>query len=291
MDLAQRLEAGPVLGDGAMGTMLQGQGLRSGAAPELLNLENPGLVGRIHAAYIDAGSEYIETNTFGANRLKLSQHGCDAKLDEIVLRGVEIARRETGDTSMAAGSVGPTGRLLEPHGDTPHDKVREAFGEVARLMERAGVDFFLVETMTDLEEARIAIGAIREVSRRPVVATSVFSKGARGYRSIMGKSPEETATALLDAGATFVGTNCSGGIEEAIEIMKAMASVSKAAIAAQPNAGIPRMDGPDLVYPETPAAMALGVPPLLALGVRMIGGCCGTTPEHIKALASALGRS
>jgi 5-methyltetrahydrofolate--homocysteine methyltransferase len=291
MDLLGRVASGPVLGDGAMGTMLQAEGLKVGAAPDLLNLENPRVVGRIHAAYIGAGSEYIETNTFGANRLKLSQHGLEGSLREIVLRGVEIARRETGDTSMVAGSVGPTGRLLEPHGDTAHEKVREAFGEVARLMERAGVDFFLVETMTDLEEARIAITAIREASLRPVVATSVFSKGAKGYRSIMGKSPEETALALIEAGATFVGTNCSGGIEEAVEIMKVMTAVSKAATVAQPNAGIPRMDGPDLVYPETPAAMALGVPPLLALGVHMIGGCCGTTPAHIEALARALGRS
>jgi 5-methyltetrahydrofolate--homocysteine methyltransferase len=291
MDLVQRLTTGPVLGDGAMGTMLQVRGLKLGAAPDLLNLENPRLVGDIHAAYIKSGAEYIETNTFGANRLKLSQHGLEGSLAEIVMRGVEIARREAGDASMVAGSVGPTGRLLEPHGDTPHGQVREAYGEVADLMERAGVDFFLVETMTDLEEARIAVSAVREASRRPVVATSVFSKGAKGYRSIMGKSPEETALALIDAGATFVGTNCSGGIGDAIEIMKVMASVSRAAIMAQPNAGIPRMEGPDLVYPETPAAMALGVPPLLALGVRMIGGCCGTTPAHIEALAGALGRS
>jgi 5-methyltetrahydrofolate--homocysteine methyltransferase len=291
MDLVQRLTSGPMLGDGAMGTMLQGKGLKLGAAPDLLNLENPRLVGQIHAEYIKSGADYIETNTFGANRLTLSQHGLEGSLAEIVMRGVEIARREAGDTSMVAGSVGPTGRLLEPHGDTPHGQVREAYVEVAGLMERAGVDFFLVETMTDLEEARNAIAAVREVSRRPVVATSVFSKGTKGYRSIMGKSPEETALALIDAGATFVGTNCSGGIDDAVEIMKVMASVSKAATIAQPNAGIPRMEGPDLVYPETPAAMALGVPPLLALGVRMIGGCCGTTPAHIKALARALGRS
>ncbi|HVP58423.1 MAG TPA: homocysteine S-methyltransferase family protein [bacterium] len=290
MDLLARLAAGPIVGDGAMGTMLQARGLESGMPPDLLNLEEPGAVGEIHAAYVEAGAEYLETNTFGANRLKLGVHGLADRLSEIIMRGVEVARRAAGSTCMVAGSVGPTGKLLEPYGDTPHASVREAYGEVATLMERAGIDFFLIETMTDLEEARIAVRAAREASAKPVVATSVFAKGAKGYRTIMGKSPEETALALVDVGATFVGTNCSSGMDDAVEIMKTMTAASRAAIVAQPNAGIPRMEGGALVYPETPFAMASGVPRLVALGVRMLGGCCGTTPDHIKAMASALER-
>jgi 5-methyltetrahydrofolate--homocysteine methyltransferase len=291
MDLVARVAAGPVVGDGAMGTMLQAGGLALGMTPDVLNLEDPSLVCRTHAAYVRAGAEYLETNTFGANRLNLAQHGLGDRLEEIILAGVELARREAGETVMVGGSVGPTGRLLEPYGDTPAGQVREAFGETARSMDRAGVDFFLVETMTDLEEACLAVGAIREVSARPVVATSVFAKGPKGYRSLMGKSPEETVRVLLDAGATFVGTNCSSGASEAVAIMRAMASVSKAAVIAQPNAGIPAMAAGRLVYPESPEALAREVPALVGLGVRMIGGCCGTTPAHIRAIASALGRA
>ena len=291
MDLVSRVAAGPVVGDGAMGTMLQAGGLALGMAPDVLNIDDPALVGRTHAAYVEAGAEYLETNTFGANRLKLAQHGLEGKLEEIVASGVEIARREAGGASMVAGSVGPTGRLLEPYGDTPAGAVREAFGETARLMERAGIDFFLVETMTDLEEARLAVEAIREVSARPIVATAVFAKGAKGYRSLMGKSPEETARVLLDAGATFVGTNCSSGVSDAVGIMRAMTSVSRAALIAQPNAGIPAVSQGRLVYPEGPDALAREVPVLVGLGVLMIGGCCGTTPAHTRAIASALGRA
>ncbi len=290
MELIAALRLRPLLGDGAMGTMLQAHGLETGVAPDVLNLENPELVRQIHSAYREAGCDYVETNTFGANRIKLAAHGLEPKLEEIIARGVEIARSAAGNDCMVGGSVGPTGVLLEPYGDTPHEKISDTYLEVATLMDKAGIDFFLIETMTDINEASIAVEAAKQVSSKPIVATAVFSKGARGYRTIMGNSPREAALRLVEAGARFVGTNCCSGMEQAIGIMKDMVSASSAAMIAQPNAGLPTVEAGKLIYPEAPLAMADRVPDLLSMGVRIIGGCCGTTPAHIKAMASAFGR-
>jgi 5-methyltetrahydrofolate--homocysteine methyltransferase len=289
--LMEMLERAPILGDGAMGTMLQQEGLPIGQPPDLLNLECPEIVTGVHARYREAGCDYLETNTFGANRIKLSTQGLEARLSEIIARGVDLARGAAGETCLVAGSVGPTGTLLEPYGDTPLDQVRAAFGETGMAMDRAGVDFFLVETMTDLNEAVAAIEAIKAVSRRPIVATAVFSQGRKGFRTLMGNAAADAAAAMVAAGATLVGTNCCSGMAEAAGIMEAMVAGSAAAVVAQPNAGIPRVEGDRLVYPQSPQAMGEGVPRLLAAGVRMIGGCCGTTPEHIRAIGAAMGRA
>ena len=288
MQLADLVKAGPVVGDGAMGTMIQAAGLVGGACPDCMNLDEPDRVLMIHRAYRDAGADYLETNTFGANRLKLAPHGLESKMEEIILRGVELAREVARDTCLVAGSVGPTGRILEPYGDTPRDQIFRSFAEEAQMMDRAGIDFFLVETMTDISEATAALEAIRSVSARPVVVTAVFAAGARGYRTVMGTAAREAARTLAEAGALFVGTNCSNGMADALGIMKAMREGSAAAIVAQPNAGLPRVEAGRPVYPETPAAMAAGVGALLEAGVRVIGGCCGTTPDHIRAIAAAV---
>jgi 5-methyltetrahydrofolate--homocysteine methyltransferase len=287
-ELEDRLHRAPILGDGAMGTMLQVEGLATGRPPDLWNLERPEVVAGVHARYREAGSDYLETNTFGANRIKLAAQGLEANLSEIILRGVELARGAAGAACLVAGSVGPTGTLLEPYGDTPLDRVRAAFAETGAEMDKAGVDFFLVETMTDLNEAVAAIEAIRSVSRRPIVATAVFSPGRKGFRTLMGNAPSDAAAAMIAAGATLVGTNCCNGMTEAAGIIEAMITGSASAVVAQPNAGLPTVDGGRLLYPETPQAMAEGVPNLLAAGARVIGGCCGTTPAHIRAIGAAI---
>lgn len=290
MNLVELGRRSPILGDGAMGTTLQERGLKIGRCPDVMNLEEPGLVGEVHRDYREAGSDYLETNTFGANRLKLAGQGLGPRLEEIIRRGVDLARDAAAGTCLVAGSVGPTGCLLEPYGDTPKEKVREAFAEVARVMDAAGIDFFLIETMTDINEALLAIAAAREASQRPIAATAVFAKGAKGFRTMMGTPADQAAAAMAAAGADVVGTNCCSGTGEAAGIMQAMIAGSPVALLAQPNAGLPRMEAGKLVYPETPSAMAAGVPGLLELGVRMIGGCCGTTPAHIRAMGAALGR-
>lgn len=290
MNLADLVKSGQVLGDGAMGTTLQARGLAIGACPDRLNIDDPGLVVSVHCAYREAGADYLETNTFGANRLKLAAHGLQGDLREIIERGVEHAKKAAGGASMVAGSMGPTGRLLEPYGDVPRQAVYDAFAETAGIMDGAGIDFFLVETMTDINEANAAIEAIRSVSSGPIVATAVFAKGAKGYRTLMGTPAGEAASAMAASGAAIVGTNCCSGMAEAAGIMQDMLAASQAALIAQPNAGLPRMVSGKLDYPESPEAMAAGVAQLVRLGVRIIGGCCGTTPAHIRAMAAALGR-
>jgi 5-methyltetrahydrofolate--homocysteine methyltransferase len=290
MNLADLVKSRPVVGDGAMGTMLQAHGLAVGACPDALNLEDPDAVVAVHRAYREAGSDYLETNTFGSNRLKMAAHGLAGDLGEIIARGVEHARKAAAGLALVAGSVGPTGRLLEPYGDTPRRQVVEAFAETAGIMDRAGIDFYLVETMTDVNEALAAIEAIRSVSPRPIVATAVLAKSARGYRTLMGTPAGEAASLMVGSGASMVGTNCCVGMADAAAIMEDMLAATPAALIAQPNAGLPRMVAGSLVYPESPEAMAADAGRLLGLGVRIIGGCCGTTPAHIRAISAAMGR-
>jgi 5-methyltetrahydrofolate--homocysteine methyltransferase len=290
MDILDLLKSRPVLGDGAMGTMLQLKGLVTGDCPEAWNLDHSEIVEGIHREYREAGCDFVTSNTFGANPIKLARSGLESRFAEVVERGVELARRGAGQACMVAGSMGPTGVLLEPYGDTPADRVKEAFRAVAEALDGAGVDFLLVETMTDLAEARLALEAAKEVSSRPLAATMSFAKGAKGYRTVMGTSPEEAARDLVVAGAAIVGTNCVGGVAEATDIMEIMVPASSVPALAQPNAGLPEV-GPDgVVYPETPDSMAKGLEALLATGVRAVGGCCGTTPAHIRKMASVLGK-
>jgi 5-methyltetrahydrofolate--homocysteine methyltransferase len=291
VDLLELVDLRPVLGDGGMGTMLQMHGLTSGECPEAWNFEKPEAVTATHKAYADAGCDFLTTNTFGANPIKLSRHGMDSKIDEIIARGVELARGAAAGGPMVAGSVGPTGGLLEPYGELPAAEVAEAFKVSAGLLERAGIDFFIVETMTDLNEALLAVRAIRGLSEKPIVATMAFTRGAKGVRTVMGTSPEQAAAGLEEAGANVIGTNCCSGMEEAADIMKEILAATALPTIAQPNAGLPVPRGDKVVYPETPEAMAAGLETLLGLGVRIVGGCCGTTPDHLAVMGLLLGRA
>lgn len=290
MNIVELARLRPVLGDGAMGTMLQEHGFKSGDCPEVWNLERPEVIIDIHKAYGEAGCDFVETNTFGANTIKLSRYNLANKLEEIVARAVDLARQAAGDSCLIAGSVGPTGVLLQPYGDYTRDEVGDAFRGTARAMEDAGVDFFLVETMSDVNEALLAVEAVKEASERPILATMAFSEGARGYRTMMGVSPQEAATSLTAAGVALVGTNCCAGVDEAVGILTDMVEATPLAVIAQPNAGLPALVSGKAVYPESPRAMAEGVSRLLTCGARIIGGCCGTTPAHIREMGSGLGK-
>jgi len=288
--LLELIELRTVLGDGAMGTMLLEHGLSPGDCPEAWNLEHPEIVSSIHQGYVDAGSDFIETNTFGANPIKLARFDLDRKLEDIIRAGVDLARQAAGKRCLVAASIGPTGALLQPYGDTPREKVADAFRATVQAVAQADIDFFLVETMSDPEEARLAIGAIREFSDRPIVATMAFTKGAKGYRTMMGTTPEQCATVLADAGAHIVGVNCCAGTGEAAEIVAEMRQVSSYPLIAQPNAGAPKLERGRAVYPESPQSFARGMEQVLAEGAVIIGGCCGTTPEHILEIASLMGK-
>jgi 5-methyltetrahydrofolate--homocysteine methyltransferase len=282
MNIVEMAKGRIVIGDGAMGTMLQKHGLEFGECPERFNLERPDVVSMVHRAYADAGAEYVETNTFGANSIGLARYGLEDRLKEIITAAVAAAREGAGGRALIAASVGPTGQLLEPYGDASHEDVRAAFREAAECLDGEGVDFFVVETMTDINEALLAVDAILSVSDRPVAATMPFQKTPKGMRTVMGNEPADCAARLRDAGASIVGTNCCNGVEEAVWIIEEMRGAG-VPLMAQPNAGIPVIEGGKPVYTQTPERMAAELPRLIEAGARIIGGCCGTTPEHIRA--------
>jgi 5-methyltetrahydrofolate--homocysteine methyltransferase len=288
--LLERLAGGGILlVDGAMGTMLFQRGLAPGQPPESVTLSRPGVLEEIAQLYLDAGADILTTNTFGASPLRLALHGLDGQTEAANREAVLAARRVAGDRAYVAGSCGPCGRLLQPYGDVSPGEVSDGFRRQLSALIDAGVDGVLVETMTDLTEATLAVRAAREASPEvPVIATMTFDPTPRGYFTVMGVSVAAAAAGLAEAGAAAIGSNCGNGIEHMIEIAKAFRAATTLPIVIQPNAGLPRTSGTETVYDETPAFMAEKATALLDLGVSVIGGCCGTTPEHIRALRAMI---
>ena len=288
--LAERLGAGDVLvADGAIGTMLFRRGLPPGHAPESLTLERPEVLEEIAGLYRDAGADILTTNTFGGSPLRLALHGLEGETEAVNHEAVRAARQAAKDRAYVAGSCGPCGRLLEPYGDVSAAEVLDGFRrQVAALIE-SGVDAVIVETMTDLTEATLAVRAVREMAADlPVLATMTFDPTPRGFFTVMGVSVQAAAAGLAEAGATAVGSNCGSGTEQMIEIARAFRAATAMPLVIQPNAGLPRTSGTDTVYDETPAYMSERMAALLDAGASVIGGCCGTTPEHIRAIRAAV---
>jgi 5-methyltetrahydrofolate--homocysteine methyltransferase len=288
--LAERIERREtLLVDGAMGTMLLARGLAPGACPESINLSKPEILQEIAALYLVAGADILETNTFGASPAALARYGLDDRLEEINEAAVGAVRRAAGDRAHVAASCGPSGRILEPYGDADPDELYAGFRRQIRCLVAAGVDAVCVETMIDLREAMLAVRAAREASPTiPVIATMTFEATPRGFFTVMGTSVEEAAAGLREAGADAVGSNCGQGIENMIEIAAAFRGCSDLPLVIQSNAGVPVIREGAAVYTETPEFMAARVGRLLAAGVSIIGGCCGTTPQHIRALRAAI---
>ncbi|HHU63020.1 MAG TPA: homocysteine methyltransferase [Clostridiales bacterium] len=288
MDFVDYIYNNILLMDGAMGTMLQNQGAVGGKCLELLNVEHPDMVRSVHRVYRDQGSKVIQTNTFGANRIKLSKSGLDDRVWELNTAGVKIAREVMGNDGWVALSVGPTGELFEPYGSLNWDRAYSAFKEQVTIGAEAGCDVIWIETMSDLEEARTAVIAARESCDLPVVCTMTFEAGGA---TLMGNTPVACISTLQGVGAHAVGVNCSGGPQQLIEIIKEMRPYSKVPLVMQPNAGLPEVVEGKVVYSLTPEEMAGFIPDILEAGVRIVGGCCGTRPEHIGAMARRLGDS
>jgi 5-methyltetrahydrofolate--homocysteine methyltransferase len=289
--LVARLGAGrPVLGDGAMGTELFARGLAPGECPERWNVGRGEAVAAVARAYREAGSELVETNTFGASPLKLAAYGLEARAAELNRRAVELAREAVGDEVLVAGSVGPCGALLEPYGEARAADVEASFAVQLEALAAAGVDAFCIETMTDLEEALLAVRAAGRVAPTvPVIATMTFDATPRGFYTLMGNGVADVARRLVEAGARVVGANCGNGIEVMVEVARAFRAATSAPLAIQANAGLPELRDGRLVYAETPGFYAERARGLVELGVAVIGGCCGTTPAHIAALRGVLG--
>jgi 5-methyltetrahydrofolate--homocysteine methyltransferase len=286
MPFRQALRDRVLVLDGAMGTMLQERGLKPGAAPEEMNLAAPETVAGIHREYLEAGADIIVTNTFGGSRAKLEHYGLEGRLYELNARGVEIARQVVGNRGYVAASMGPTGRFVEPVGDLSFDAMTGQFREQALPLIEAGADLITLETFLDIKEARAAVIAIRELSADiPVIAMLTFDdKG----RSVLGTPPEAAAITLEAVGADVVGSNCGLGVDGIYEILAAMRRVTALPLISQANAGLPLLVDGRTVFPGTPEEMTAWHDRLLALGVRIIGGCCGTTPAHIRAIGEAL---
>ena len=282
---------GPILADGAMGTMLFEAGLTSGDSPERWNVERPDVIRGIHQAYRAAGSRILLTNTFGGNRFRLALHGLDtrvAELNEAAARlAVEVAHAP-GSDAVVAGDIGPSGGILAPLGDLERADAVKGFAEQAAALHAGGVDVFWIETMSALEEVEAALEGIRQAAPGvPVVITLSFD--THGH-TMMGVSPEQAAKELTALGAAAVGGNCGLGPAELLPAMVAMrAAAPDAVLVAKPNAGLPVLEDGRAVYQGSPGEMADYAQRLVAAGVRIVGGCCGSAPAHLRAMADALG--
>jgi len=286
--IRELLSSTPVLTDGAWGTELQARGLAVGDFPDLWNLTHPERVGEVARSYAAAGSRVILTNTFGANRIRMAEHSTGDNVAAVNRSGVEISRAAAGTQTRVFASIGPSGKLLMT-GEVSSEDLLQAFREQARAMATAGADAIVVETMSDLAEATLAVQAARETGL-PVVACMVFDSGKDKDRTLMGTRPEEAALALTNAGADVIGANCGQGIEGFAAICRRLKASTDRPIWIKANAGLPVMVNDRPVYKTTAEQFATFLPGLIQAGASFIGGCCGTNPSFIAALSSALNR-
>ena len=294
INLKDRIRQGLLLLDGAMGTQLFARGIEAGKCNDYLNIESPDIIFDIHRAYFEAGSDAVLTNTFGANKFALARHGFSDKVEEINTTAAQIARWAAGEEKYVLGDIGPSGDFLHPLGTVKPDECREAFAQQAEALLAGGVDGFIIETMTALDEIAIAVEAVKSVSELPVFASMAFDKGGEDYRTMMGVDVEAAVSKMVSLGADAVGFNCGTvSLEEYVELANKYVSAVRASgsdvlICAEPNAGKPELVKDRAVYKVSPEDFAAAVGKIHSAGINIIGGCCGTTPAHIEALAKNL---
>lgn len=285
MSFLEKLNAGAILlADGAMGTELQKRGMPTGVCPEEYNVTHPEIVQGIYRDYYNAGSDLVETNTFGANRARLTLHDFENRVPEFCRAGAQLARAVCPAGKFVAGSIGPTGDLIEPLGPRTAQEAFDIFAEQAAALAAGGVDVIVVETMMAAEEAEIAIRAVKTKTSLPVVATMTFELGKAGLRTMWGVDVASAVRRLTTAGAEVIGANCGRGFDDMIAIIQEMRPLTNKPLIAQSNAGIPDWVEGVSVYRETPELTLPKAEKLLQLGVNILGGCCGTGPEHIRAM-------
>jgi 5-methyltetrahydrofolate--homocysteine methyltransferase len=282
-------EGKTLVSDGAWGTFLQAKGLKPGECPEMWNIEHPEAVEDIAGSYIEAGSDTVETNSFGGNKFKLEGFGLSDRVYEINFQAAALSRKAAGDEKYVLGSIGPTGKILIM-GDVTEDELYEAFREQAIALADGGADAIIIETMTALDEAEIAVKAAKENTSCEVICTMTFDKTVTGeFRTMMGVSPTEMVESLKVAGVDILGANCSNGIEGMIEITGEIRNAdAEIPVLIHANAGLPHLENGCTVFPESPEMMASFAPALKAAGANIIGGCCGTGPEHIRKIVQTL---
>lgn len=287
IDLSELCGSGPVLTDGAMGTELDALGLPSGTAHELWNIENPQAVGQVHAAYARAGSKVVLTNTFQANRIVLAGHGLEERADELNRVAAELAREAVGSGVLVFGSVGPSGKMLLT-GEINEDDLLKAFGQQIASLGKGGVDAIVLETFADPTEAAAGVRAARDNCDLPVVVSFSFAAGVDNDRTIMGADAGQIVDQLGPLAPEAFGANCGVGPDVAIRLVQRYRKIWDGPVWIKPNAGLPQLIRGKTVFSAEPEAFASHVPDLLEAGADFIGGCCGSTPRHIEAVAEIL---
>jgi len=288
--ITEALRQGKTLvSDGAWGTFLQAKGLKAGECPELWNVEHPEVVYEIARSYIDAGADLIETNSFGGSSIKLKHYHLDQRAFELNEAAARISRKAAGDNQYVLGSIGPTGKILMM-GEYSEEEFYQSFSEQAEALASGGADAIVVETMSDIEEARQAIRAAKNHTDLEVICTMTFEKTKSGeFKTMMGFSPRDMVREILDEGVQILGANCGNGIRDMIDIVREIREADpEIHILIHANAGIPFYRDGQTVFPETPDEMASLVVPILDAGACIVGGCCGTTPQHIRRIRETI---
>lgn len=292
INLKERIKQGVFLLDGAMGTQLIARGIEPGACSDYLSIDSPDTIFDIHRGYLDAGSDAVSTNTFGANKYALNRHGLSDKVEAINKAGAELARRAAGEDRYVLGDIGPSGDFLEPLGALKPDELKEAFTEQAKGLLAGGVDGFIIETMTALDEMVIAIKAVKSVCDLPVFASLAFDKAGDDYRTMMGLDVGSAVSKIVSLGIDAVGFNCGKMLLDDYVALAAKyvsaAGGQEIAILAEPNAGIPELVEDKAIYNVSPDNFAQVAQKIHSAGVGIIGGCCGTDPKHIEAVGKSL---
>ena len=282
--LDEWLARGLLIADGAWGTELQARGLAAGTAPDIWNLAHPERVEAVACAYVEAGSQLILTNTFRANAIALADRS-GAELDRINREGVAISKRAADGRALVFASIGPTGKLLMA-GEITSDQAHSAFARQAGSLAAAGADALLIETMSDIEEARVAVAAAR-ITGLPIVVSFAFDSGKNKDRTMTGATPEAVAAAMVEAGADALGANCGVGVEYAAPVCRRLRAACDLPIWIKPNAGLPKMQGTEIAYDTSAGFFASHYAALRDAGASFLGGCCGSNPDFIRALVSA----
>ncbi len=287
MDLTERLkQPGTLVADGASGTMLQQLGLPAGMPPEQWNIEKPEAIAKLHRAYVDADADLILTNTFGATRLRLEKAKLGDRFRDINLAAVRIAKDAAKQHSFVFGDIGPTGKMLEPLGNLSTKQAEDAFSEQVTVLAEGRVDAIWIETMSDLGEAITAVNAARKSTDLPIFVSMSFDTNGR---TMMGVKPEEAALELRPLGVTAIGANCGRSLDDTLEAITKMAEVQpEAMLFAKPNAGLPHEEDGQSIYDVSPETMADYAEKFVGVGVKIFGGCCGSTPEHIRAISDRI---
>jgi methionine synthase I (cobalamin-dependent) len=284
--IRELIDQGVIVTDGSWGTQMQARGLKRGENPDSWNIEHSDRVLEVATSYVEAGSQVILTNTFGANRIVLDSFGLADKVVEINTTGVAISRRAAGDKALVFASIGPSGKMLMT-GEVTGDELGDAFQEQAEALASAGADALVVETMMDLEELKIAVTQARRTGLF-VVASMVFDAGKNKDRTMMGITPEQMVEEITATGANAVGANCGQGIDGFIPICERLSAATDLPVWIKPNAGVPELVEGEVVYRETPDDFVSWVPRLVESGARFIGGCCGTDQRYIRAIRKTL---